>query len=130
MVEERLDETPLGYGRVDYTRGAGSYITDDPRTNVGRVRKSDSPFMAVVNHRGWGIQVDKVWSDSSYTKYHDNVYLAVYVDGIEEPLPDHIRELKHPDKMVRFYFDKLEEGKQLSDYHIYEVELTDPEVDS
>ncbi len=123
-VEERFSETPVGYGRVEYERAeGGSYIVEDGDTlNSGRIRANESPQMNVKNKRGFGLEADKIWSDKSYTNFHETVYTAVYVDGLGL-LDGTVRELKYPDTYVRYFFEEMKPGKTLADYSIYEVLL-------
>lgn len=129
-VEERFSETPIGYGRTRYERENGSYLVEDgDGMNSGRIRANESPQMNVINKRGWGLQADKIWSDKNYTKFHETVYTAIYVDGVDGPLPDSIRELVYPDTYVRYFIENIIPGKTIADYSICEVLVTDPVVD-
>ena len=126
-VEEKFNEIPVGYGRTEYHREEGSYIpAEDGALNAGRIRKNESPRVDITNKRGYGIEVDKVWSDQKYTKSHDPIYFAVYVGDSENPLPETVRVLTSRDKFVRYFFDGLLPERTLNDYHVYEVEVTDP----
>lgn len=128
-VEERFGETPIGYGRIEYERVEGTYFTvDGEKDNVGIVRPNQSPALYVTNRRGWGIQANKIWSDKAYTKSHDDIYTAVYIDGETEPVPGTVRRIKHPDSYVRYFFSELEDGKTFAQYKVYEVEVDDPVV--
>lgn len=132
-IEERYSEIPLGYGRTEYERVDGTFLFGKEE-NDGYVRKNDSPRMSVINRRGWGIQANKIWSDKDYTSNHENVYTAIYVKNgdAEEFLDGSVRAIQYPDTYVRYFIEKLAEGKTLSDYSIYEVSIseTNPTIDS
>lgn len=134
-VEEKFNETPVGYGRTKYKREDGTYYPDDDGVfeNAGRIRANESPRIDITNKRGYGIEVDKVWSDKKYTKSHEPIYFAVYVHNNEsdsdELLNGTVRVLKSQEaneSYVRYFFEKLLEGHTLADYHVYEVKVTNP----
>lgn len=128
-VEERFGETPIGYGRIDYEWSKGTYFrVDGEKDNVGIVRPNQSPSLSVTNQRGYGIQANKIWSDKQYTKGHDAIYTAVYIDGETDPVPGTVRRITHPDTYVRYFFEDLEDGKSFEQYKVYEVAVTDPVV--
>ena len=130
-VEERESDIPLGYSLKEYERDGSSYqIADGDTINSGRVRANEAPSMTVVNKRGWEIKANKVWSDKDYTSSHGSIYTAVYVGDSMSPLSNTVRQIRHPDTSVRYFFDSLENGKAFSDYKVYEVELTNPVFDA
>ncbi len=121
-VEERADEIPLGYTFKEYIRDPRTYAIDDGDTpNSGRVRKDESPSMTVVNRRGWELQVTKDWTDQGYISTRDSVYTAVYANGTL--IDGTVRQLKHPQTTLRYYFEDLLTGCTFDDYQVFEVEL-------
>lgn len=129
MIVERDYEIPTGYTFVKYERDAGTYNVQDGDTlNSGWVRANESPKMFVYNKRGWGLEVNKIWSDKSYTTSHGDIYTAVYIGNTL--VPDTVRRIRHPDTSVRYYFEELMPGADFDDYTVYEVELENPVVDS
>jgi fibro-slime domain-containing protein len=129
MVVERENEIPTGYSFVRYERESGTYHTEDGDTlNSGWVRANESPKMFIYNKRGWGLEVNKVWSDKSFTTSHDNVFAAVYVGNTL--VADTVRCLSGSKASTRYYFDDLVPGATFADYTVYEVELVNPVVDS
>ena len=138
-VEERdsASERPLGYNRVEYERDGDSYLTIAGNVeNVGIIRASESPYMHVINKRGYEIEAKKNWTDKDFASSHDDIYVALFVkkaDGTYElanSAPHPVRLLKSPETQVRFFMESLD-GKALSDYSIFEVTLTGtPAVDA
>ena len=135
-IEERRSDIPKGYDLIGYDRLNGSYLVEDGETaNSGRIRDSADPHVIVKNHRGWGLTVQKVWSDADFMRSHDNIYFAVFYNG--SPVPGAVRRLRtqvtdasqRAETSVYFYFKDLIEGAQFADYTVREVALTDPVVD-
>ena len=91
--------------------------------NTGQVEAAIDPVMEVTNKRGYGLTVNKVWSDREITKGHDTVYTAVYVDGVM--LPGTLREMVFPTKSVYYFWGDLESGKTFADYVVREVTVTE-----
>ena len=129
MVTERDYEIPLGYKLVSYERVDNTYFVahGDPE-NIGRIRENDSPLMLINNKRGFGIEANKIWTDTLCAKSHDPIYTAVYVG--EELIAGTVKRIRHPNTSVRYYFDLLQEGKKISDYSIREVKLENPVIAS
>lgn len=138
-VEERDADTerPLGYDRVEYEREAGTYHTEEgEKPDIGTIHKQESPVMSVINQRGFEIQATKIWSDSDFTKSHDDVYTALYVgDLVNGELTNlslvagSVRKLSSNQKTVRHFMPSLPSGRTLANYAVYEVELTNPVED-
>lgn len=126
-VDERDYEVPLGYKLSEYVCIEGdnslSYTIDegDP-VNEGRIKKTESPNMAIRNKRGWEIQAEKSWSDKDFTTSHDPIFTAVYAKG--ELVAGTVKAITDSSPSVRYFFDDLKEGCTLDDYEICEVELT------
>ncbi len=124
-VMEREDEIPAGYSLVEYERDKDSFISETPDTpNRGIIRANEDPHILVHNKQGWGLTVNKVWSDADYMEDHDDIYFAIYVKG--NLLPGSERRLSSPDTSVYYYFDELAENTAFTDYVVREVLLTDP----
>ncbi|MBQ1451201.1 MAG: hypothetical protein IIZ22_00880, partial [Clostridia bacterium] len=122
-VEEWDNEIPLGYSFWKYERVAGTYKTEEGDTpNSGWVRANDSPKMRVDNKRGWGIEVDKVWSDSDFVKSHDNIYTAIYVGEETDPLSGTIRQMPGKNTSIKYWLDSLG-THSFEQYKVYEVVL-------
>ena len=131
-VEEWDNEIPKGYNLVEYERDKGSYYSEeDP--NEGTIRANEDPHVLVHNKRGWGLTVNKVWSDATFMDSHDDIYFAVYV---KDPSTEELTLLTGSERKMTssmtslyYYFDKLEEGASFDDYEIFEVKLTNPRTD-
>ena len=128
-IEERENEIPLGYSFMEYVCENNSYETDGGN-NIGWIGITDTPDMTVKNKRGFGLEANKVWSDSDFTSWHNSIYTAVFIGDSLTPVANTVKKIDDPDTYVRYFFDSLEEGKDISDYIIQEVELTDPVFDS
>ena len=151
MVEERASEIPSGYGLMPnnfLNDGLGGYVcvrqtgTDDSGNevaedvtyilndeniqNVGTVRSSYSPEMVIRNVRGYGLTVDKNWSDLPITTAHGDVYIAVYAKG--NLLTDTIRKLESPNISTYYFFSQLQAGCTMDDYVVREVNFTSTET--
>ena len=143
-VEEQESDIPKGYDLIGYDRADASYIVEDgDELNVGVIRDNASPHLIVNNHRGWGLTVEKVWTDDSFMQTHDNIYFAVYYN--DAPVEGTVRRMRTDKEAVideesgeligydfetslYYYFKELLPGAKFADYTIREVALTDPVV--
>lgn len=133
-VEEREYEIPVGYGLMDYEcgkeridgeDGQASYIMTDPEhPNYGEISAKSDAHMIVSNQRGFGIRADKIWSDSDFADGHGTIYTAMYLGDSEEPLPGFVKCIHSDETSVQYFYRSLESGYSISDYHIFEVALT------
>lgn len=146
MVEERDYEIPLGYDLVEFECDTAiingqhqvdsSYkvIHNDPAANdhseVGEILSTSNAYMFVDNRRGFGIEGDKIWSDRDFASSHGDIFTAIYLTGENTPLANTVRQLKSPDTSVKYFFKQLLAGYSISDYHVYEVTLTNPQFDA
>lgn len=125
MVEERNNEIPLGYQFISYEKVGDTYsVAQGDDQNIGCIRENDSPFMLIKNKRGWGMEANKIWSDTVCAASHDPIYTAVYAG--EELVTGTVKRISHPNTSVRYYFDSLKEGTVFSDYSIREVTVENP----
>ena len=141
-VQERPYEIPDGYSfqkyiynGTDSTNSAFTGITDTVKANV-------DPHVDVCNLRGWGLRVNKVWSDASYMSSRDATYFAVFtIDGQENLtiVPSNVtvkdenddpttivRQLPYGKTSVYWYFPQLPvaTATSLENYVIREVKLS------
>ncbi|MBR6960736.1 MAG: hypothetical protein IKH76_09695, partial [Clostridiales bacterium] len=129
QVDERYTEIPDGYSRYSY------YIYDDEEDTtyredydeaIGTIEDDHDPFVIINNLRGYGIRIYKDWTDQSYVSERDATYFAAYID--DTLIPNSIYRLKFTKNSLYWYFESLEAGKTLDNYHIREVSITDPVV--
>ena len=92
------EDVKTGYGLVGYEREDGEKVENgvsipiasyseygDNPLNVGLVNAEENPQMKIKNKKGYGLNVNKKWSDLDTTISHSPVYVAVYVDGLYRP---------------------------------------------
>ena len=139
MVLERDNEIPAGYQLIDYTLTEGKY---DPDTYVGTPTNEaqyegaidddkSEETVSVHNKHGYGLILDKVWTDKDFMESHDPVYFAVYVGDSTEPLADSVRKLTHPATSISWFFEDLADGAaSINDYKVYEVKLDGTPVEN
>ena len=96
--------------------------------NVGRVVAEENPQMEVINKRGYGLTVNKKWSDIELTTGHDPIFVAIFVDG--ELLADSVRRIVSPSTRVYYFWESLEKNTDgtnrvnLDGYVTKEVKIT------
>ena len=145
-VEERPWEIPDGYSFRNYewnnkTKGNANLVTtsNGPGINGTVVSREDDPqdpYVKVYNLRGWGLRVNKVWSDADYMSTRDATYFAVYTGSSEDSLtlvPNTVRKLEYSAKpqTLYWYFLPLPVNVPFDQYEIREVIITgNPTVDS
>ena len=136
-IEEQESDIPRGYDLIGYKREDGSYIVEEGDTeNSGTIRDNANPHIIVENHRGWGLTVEKIWTDDAFMTSHDNIYFAVYCKGVL--LPETVREMKTaftdpsvpPETSVYYYFPELQPKTVFSDYTVAEVTVGDGSKDA
>ncbi|MBR0136796.1 MAG: hypothetical protein IJM15_00070 [Erysipelotrichaceae bacterium] len=135
FIEERDDEIPTGYNLIDYT-------CDDPEeeiANQGTVSLDNESHVYVNNQHGYGLSVEKVWSDAPFMEDHDEIYFAVFIldengeyqvsenDQILKLrlIDDSIRQLGRKATALNWFMPELESGKTLNDYLTFEVTLSE-----
>ncbi len=134
MVEERDYEIPKGYTlrlsdgytRTDVGTDEDSYQKQYEPISATIVKDND-PEIQVRNQKGWGLTVNKVWTDADFMAQHDPIYFAIYLDG--EPMEDSVRQMKPGSTSVYYFFQQLKNDRPFSDYVVREVEVKDPVVD-
>ena len=137
MVEERDYEIPVGYDLIKYkcrsalvngSEEQNSYQTLSADESTGMIVGGSDAFMDISNRRGIGLEADKVWSDADFTSSHDKIYVAVFLGDSTVPLDGTVLELESPETRAKYFFESLQPGYSLSDYHIYEVKVEDAVV--
>ena len=136
-VEERQNQIPKGYTlrQIDgYERiDEDHYINNKDVPISGVMQANQDPAIRVNNQKGWGLSVEKKWTDADFMEMHDPIYFAVYLKdeqsetGIaDEPVEGTIRQLTTDKTSVYYYFDHLEQGRKFEDYVIREVIVKPP----
>ena len=135
-VEERESEIPDGYSLQKYVLfedkndGSGS-DSDDPVQ--GTLVANKDPHVDVCNLRGWGLRVNKLWSDKDYMASRDDVYFAVYTDNGSGDLTlvdGTVRRMNQKEGTLYWYFLRLPvSGVSFDDFLLREVTLKNPVVD-
>ncbi len=139
-VEERYEEIPDGYSRYKYmiyddVTNTSDYLetskdTETPSTIIA----GEDPYVEVHNIKGYGIRIYKEWTDEQFVSERDNTYFAVYKDdastGNEVLVNDTVYQLKFKKNTLYWYFETLDAGLTLQDYHVREVVVEDPVVDT
>lgn len=119
-VEEQSTKIPLGYQWLRYERvietlnnaeEATYTFIDDNKPNKGIIRENIDAHMNVVNKKGFGIKVDKIWADARYTVSHGDIYIALFDKNSGTYIENTLRKLVSPDTSVSYYFDKQEEAE-------------------
>ena len=132
-AEEYGYEVPLGYTNKGY-RKKMTPEGAETQGNTGTIEEGQDPTVTVENRRGWGIRADKIWSDQDFVTGHDYTYFAVYKDTDNDGKGDLLEtgSVKRIDRFnyATYYFDSLDDGLDISDYWVYEVELTNPQYGS
>ena len=139
-VEERPGEIPKGYTlrledgyqRVDVE----PWINTQTTPITGTMPVEEDPEIRVSNQKGWGLTVEKVWTDKDFMEMHDDIYFAVYLKksggGVEdEPIEGTVRRLKSSESEIYYFFGQLGSERPFSDYVVREVTLEgDIQVDA
>ena len=137
-VEERGYEIPDGYSLqkyVFYPEGMGENLpeTDSLNPVQDTIVANQDPHVDVCNLKGWGLRVNKLWSDANYMSQRDSAYFAVYT-GTEESnltlVPGTLRELPQNVNTLYWYFQTLPVAVPFNQYEIREVAVTNPVVDA
>ena len=135
QIIEQESDIPKGYDLINYTRRDETTIHDGETANTGAIHEGENPVVVVRNHRGWGLTVEKYWSDDDFMLSHDNLYFGVYYN--DALIPGTLRQMKtevtvdnpEAEYSLYYYFRELIEGAEFSDYIVKEVALTNPVVD-
>ena len=141
-VEERSSELSKGYTR----READGYVRLDCDPTVkqstpisGTMQVGDTPELQIRNQKGWGLTVEKIWTDKDFMPQHDPIYFAVYLPDVSGPLNGSVRQLNTGETELYYFFDDLKYIKdgdtdyttfRFKDYIVREVQVTPPEGQS
>ncbi len=131
-VEEQGNEIPRGYTlRIfdGYTRVDVSPEEEHktmPNTGIsGTMYADEDPKIEVRNQRGWGLTVQKIWTDKDFMQSHDDIFFAVYRKNVL--LEDRVYRLPTSETEIYYFFDDLRDGEKVynfEDFNVYEVTVT------
>jgi fibro-slime domain-containing protein/LPXTG-motif cell wall-anchored protein len=95
------------------------------------------PHVDICNLKGWGLRVNKTWTDAAYMQDRKPTYFAVFTKDDSNNLtlvPNTVRELKYTEspQSVYWYFQTLP-VQEVTDFDRYEIrevtiQTTDPDV--
>lgn len=136
-VVERENEMPDGYAFLKYKYSNSiSDPTDYPShekpaaasTGVtDKVIPDNDPRVDVCNIRGFGLRVNKVWSDKDYMTERDPIYFALYTRGDNDTLtlvPNSGRKMAYGSDSLYWYYLQLPVvGVAFNYYEIREVSV-------
>ena len=137
MVQERPSEIPDGYSfqkyvfYEDYTNNSGT-ITESysggktvaaagaPDSNYNIITVGKDPHVDICNLKGWGLRMNKVWTDADYMSKRDATYFAVYTQknenengqgyGLEEYVRGSLKKLPYGETSLYWYWLILPES--------------------
>ena len=79
----------------------------------------NDPTVSVHNQHGYGLTVNKIWSDADFMASHDPLYFGVYLD--DQLINGTVRQMMHPNTSIRWFFPELAPNKTLNVYQVYEI---------
>ena len=128
-VVERPWEVPDGYSFQKYIYNESEYTSaeDGIMDVVGSDGSEHDPSVTACNIKGWGLRVNKNWSDADYMSDRDPSYFAVFINsGSGLTLAEGtVRQLPYGEdpQTMYWYFQTLQSGVAFDDYEIREVKL-------
>jgi fibro-slime domain-containing protein len=134
-IEEREWELPDGYSLLWYVPYSENPMTNQMEANEGE--RTKTPITGVIdpgletkveirNIKGWGLRVNKVWSDEEWMEERDPVYFALYRktgNGNNDNLhliEDSVKQLPYGEKSIYWFIERLHNSVQ-GDFSRYEV---------
>ncbi len=133
-IEERPGEIPDGYSFKEYQKDATAVLVD--RSGVPGVVDFMHPgvdaTVMVDNYKGFGLRVNKTWTDAVFMRSREPVYFAVFTvsGGTLTMVPDSARRLNYGDtQTVYWYYDRLPVQTDFGNYVVREISVQNPSVD-
>ncbi len=123
---ERPSEIPDGYSFWKYRYNGTEYM-DASAGVTDTVTAEADPHADVCNIKGFGLRINKVWTDADYMSERDATYYAVYYQNGEslQLVEDSVRQMAYGTNTVYWYYDALPvTGIAFDQYFLYEVKLT------
>ena len=132
-ILERSNDIPDGYSFQRYVyNGADSPAAEDVGI-VDTITAGTDPHVEVRNLKGWGLRMNKEWSDASYMAARGPVYFGVFIRDEESGdltlVDGTVRRLTYGQfpQTLYWYFKSLKEGVKFDQYEIREVILSNPD---
>ena len=104
QIEERDNEIPVGYSRIGYFGDSSTYDEVTGKDNAGIVNTDEAPQMTVKNMRGWGLTVNKEWTDKDYISDYAAIYVALY-DENDTLIEGSVHQIKYPETSTYYSLD-------------------------
>ena len=139
MVSEWENEIPDGFSLQGYVLKEDKSDADDAETTQTVytdtpmiVEDNKDPLVEIHNLKGWGLRVNKIWSDESFMDQREDVYFAVFVNdngtlrrlGEIDANQNTVRRLKKGESSLYWYMPKLLSAyPSIGQYEIHEVKL-------
>ena len=134
-VVERPALIPDGYSFQRYVYNGTDSENEAAQGISGAVESGEDSEVIVRNLKGFGLRVNKTWSDKEYMSDRDAAYFAIYINegGTLNLVDGTVMQMPYTDKeqTLYWYFDKLERGVGFEQYMIREVKIVSgvPAVD-
>ncbi len=134
---ERANDIPDGYSFQKYEYN-GAFYDDEEEGVHGSVSAEGRHDVTVRNLKGWGLRVNKIWTDADYMAERDAAYFAVFTlsdSGVPTLVDGTVRRMAYGPANTQtqyWYFERLTSGIPLDRYVVREVTLSaaDPTVDA
>ena len=133
-IVERPGEIPDGYSfqkylyqnQVVYNAEAGVTGTVGKNEHNTHYNDHTDPHIDICNLKGWGLRVNKTWSDADYMSDRDPVYFAVFTRDEDDDLTlvdGSVRQMPYGTDSLYWYFRPLPVSVPFDNYEIREVKL-------
>lgn len=119
---------PDGYSFQRYELNGQAATTPAAQGVWGTISTETNSEVVVRNLKGYGLRMNKTWSDAEYMAQRDPAYFAVYVENSSDPVlvGGSVRQLPYTAKpqTLYWYFQTLIPGTYLNQYVIREVKIS------
>ncbi len=119
---------PDGYSFQRYELNGQAATTPAAQGVWGTISTESNSEVVVRNLKGYGLRMNKTWSDAEYMAEREPTYFAVYVENSGEPVlvEGSVRQLPYTAKpqTLYWYFQTLIPGTYLNQYVIREVKIS------
>ena len=119
---------PDGYSFQRYELNGQAATTPAAQGVWGTISTESNSEVVVRNLKGYGLRMNKTWSDAEYMAEREPTYFAVYVENSSDPVlvGGSVRQLPYTAKpqTLYWYFQTLIPGTYLNQYVIREVKIS------